>query len=561
LGLDKGVELEGRVVSAGVALGRALIVDDTSSFPRHTIGEDEIPGEQDRLACAIEAVRRSLRHHIEAEHGADSGEVQQVLNAHQMVLGDEGLLEAITHRIGQERKNAEWAVAEVSREIIRRFEEHRDPYLRARAEDHRDMGNTLIEALIAERSGSTCALGDVEHPVVVARHFFPSTALRARRIGAVAFLAESHATVSHAAIILKGLGIPVLGAVDGLLEEVRQGDLLVVDAMRQRVIVRPDSETRTRYERVVQETSTLYDRLAEMKSSTPIETRTSNGSAVRLYANIENPRQLPVVRQSRLEGIGLFRTEFLALDQGFVPGEEAQVKVYTEVLRAMGSLPVVIRTLDIGADKDAGLARCTGENPALGVRGIRRHLRREPGELRTQLRAILRAGNEGNPRILPPMVTRVEDIREAREHLERAKKDLQGERIPIGAEIPLGAMIEIPAAAVSVREILQEVDYVSIGTNDLIQYLMAADRDNPDVLTYQDTRHPAFLWMLQFIADEARAMGRMNDVGICGEIASDPTLIPVLVRMGYRSLSISPALAEGARKAISHAPAESGGPA
>lgn len=542
--------LGGRIVAAGLAAGTALIEDETVPVPRHKIPADRVQEEQGRLSRALEALRRNLRYHIEADHGADDSDLQQVLRAHEMMLADEELLAAARRRIAEENRNAEWAVAEEGEEVIRRFEELRDPYLRARAEDFRDLVTMLLEALRAEGLGAACPLRLPERPVIVARNFHPSTALRARRIGAVAFVAESQATVSHAAIILKGLGIPVLGGVAGLLEHVGPGDDLVVDAMEGRVIVRPDRKTRAKYELAHREVRERYERLAGLESPAPEAVRTQDGCPIRLLGNIENPRQLPMVIQACLEGIGLFRTEFLALERGRVPGEQEQVAVYREVLRAMAGRPVIIRTLDIGADKAGGLTRSTGANPALGVRGLRRHLLREPGELETQLRAILRAGTDGDARILFPMVTRVADVRAAKEHVERVKRGLVEEGVPFAAEIPVGAMIEIPAAAISVREILEEVDFVSIGTNDLLQYFTAADRDNPQVLTYQDSRDPAFLWLLEWVARSAAAVDRMGDVGVCGEIASDPGMIPILVRLGYSTLSVSPALAERARRAI-----------
>jgi len=543
--------LEGRIVAAGVAVGVALVEDETVAFPRYTISESQVEDEQERVRRAVEAIRRGIDYQLGQIGDQEEGDLHQLLRVAEMVLADDQMLEAINRRIAATRRNAEWVVAEEGERVVQRFQNLSDPYLRDRSEDMRDLGRGLLEALAAERTGSTCSLNVIDRPVVVSRSFFASTALYARRLGAVAFVTESQATASHAAIILKGLGIPVLGGVAGLLENTRPGDDVVVDALAGRVVLRPTAATRAKYEEVLEQEKAdgaRLDRQAEVGA--PVRVQTRDGEVVHLLANIENPRQLTVVIANRLEGVGLFRTEFLALERGRVPGEEEQVAIYRKVLRAMRGRPVVIRTLDIGADKDAGLARCTGANPALGVRGVRRHLMREPEEFETQLRAILRASPEGRAKILIPMVARIEDLRQARAHLEKAKGALAAEGVPFSRDIPLGAMIEIPSAAISSREILEEADFISIGTNDLVQYFTAADRDNPDVLTYQDTRDPAFVWLLEYIAKSAREAGRMDDVSICGEMASDPEMIAVLVRLGYRTLSVSPAMAESVRRAV-----------
>ncbi|MDP8234891.1 MAG: putative PEP-binding protein, partial [Candidatus Erginobacter occultus] len=282
----------------------------------------------------------------------------------------------------------------------------------------------------------------------------------------------------------------------------------------------------------------------------PVESTTRDETVIHLAANIENPEQVELMLRHRLEGIGLFRTEFLALSADTIPGEEEQYAVYRRVIEEAAGRRVVIRTFDIGADKqNPNIYRDRGQNPALGVRGIRRHLICCPDELRVQLRAILRAAENGEVGILLPMVTTVEDIRRVKRHLEIARKELRREKKPFSPKIALGAMIEIPAAAFAAGEILKEVNFVSVGTNDLLQYFLAADRDNPELVEYGENPSPGFLSLMRLIIEQATAQGRQNDVAICGEMAANPSALPALIRLGYRSFSVSPILAPAVRAA------------
>ena len=268
---------------------------------------------------------------------------------------------------------------------------------------------------------------------------------------------------------------------------------------------------------------------------------TADGTKIVLKANIENPDQVGLVLAHGLEGIGLFRTEFLISAEGRVPTEEQQYTAYRRVIEKAAGFSVVIRTFDIGGDKGMGLSdRCTGRNPALGLRGIRRHLMDRPEELRTQLRAILRAALGANVGILIPMVTTLDDVTAAKGHLADVRKALRQAGVAFSGEIAFGAMIETPAAAATVHDILGKVDFISVGTNDLLQYFMAADRDNERVIQYNDATSPAFLWLMEHVIRQAQNIGREADVTVCGEVASDRRVLPHLLRMGYRSFSVSP---------------------
>jgi phosphotransferase system enzyme I (PtsI) len=334
--------------------------------------------------------------------------------------------------------------------------------------------------------------------------------------------------------------------VSGLREQVADGDEVIVDAVNGTVIIRPRPET-------VQKFAALKQQLElpeEPFHLPPIGGTTKDNIPIRLMANIDNPDQIQLVRRNRLEGVGLFRTEFSVLQSNTFPTEEEQYAIYRHVFTAAGRR-VIIRTFDIGGDKQiSSLNYCVGKNPALGVRGVRRHLLWHPEELWIQLRAILRAAVGCQVDILLPMVTTTDDVRQVKKILKDVKEELRKEDTLFSDDVMLGAMIEIPAAAIGVSEILAEVDFVNIGTNDLLQYFVAADRDNEAVLRYENFEDKAFLWLLHFVAERATELGKEDKVTICGEIASNPQLVPLLLDLGFRSLSITPTAAQSVRNAI-----------
>jgi phosphotransferase system enzyme I (PtsI) len=468
---------------------------------------------------------------------------------HELILEDEQFHKAVLERIGYERKNAEWAVTEELERVIDGLEGSGDPYFRARAEDIRDMVQNLIAGLT--ESSKTPLEGEVwleQSHVVVTSNLFVSEVMRAQGARIQGFVTESSALTSHGAILLKSYNIPAIGHAEGVYRHAGHGDPVIVDADHGMVIVRPGKNTRQEYEK-------YRRRLIRRPGGSryvPRAPETKDGTPVHLLANIDNDGQLIYVFSNRLEGIGLFRTEFLVLEKGDMPGEEEQYEAYKRVLDRMGGKRVVFRTFDLGGDKAAGrFERCAGRNPALGMRGIRRHLLQRQEELRIQLRALLRAGEGRRVDILLPMVTMAGEIKQVREQLDLVRGELTASGESVAPRVRLGAMIEVPAAAFAVQEILSEVDFVSLGTNDLIQYFMAADRDNEAVMSYYGNLYSRpFRSLLHLIMERAAAMGRAEDVAMCGEIAADSACVPVLLRMGYRSLSIAPVHASLVRQAI-----------
>jgi phosphotransferase system enzyme I (PtsI) len=331
-----------------------------------------------------------------------------------------------------------------------------------------------------------------------------------------------------------------------LLEKVDEGTPVILDGDRGILIANPSTKTRKEYE-------AMTEMEAEKKAPlSPQLCTNEKGEPIRLWANIENPEQAKLVLTHALEGIGLFRTEFMIMASGQVPSEEDQYRAYRSVVETTVGRRVNIRTFDIGGDKQMGVdCQCTGHNPSLGIRGIRRHLIMDPDELRIQLRAILRASHGFDTALLIPMVTTLEEIVQTKQFLEEVKQTLREEGAKFLDSIKLGVMIETPAAAIATRDILSMVDFISLGTNDLLQYFMAADRDNEQVVDYNDPTNPAFLWLLKFIITEAQKLGREDDVSVCGEIASNPEVILQFLKMGYRSFSIASVIADSLRKVCS----------
>ncbi len=544
------IKLRGTTICPGIGIGRVRVLDQEFIIPKNEILPSQVQSEQRSYTEAVKAVSDHLHEHIEEAHAGSSLSSSVILKNHKAMLTDEQFHEAVLSRIATEYKNAAWALEVEGEQIIARLDASRSPYLMSRAEDIRDLVASIVDALSpTPEMYKKASQKNGEPKVCISDNLFPSSVMEARRFHSVAFATESAALSSHAAILLKGFGIPAIGSLRGLRESAVNGDLAIVDAVNGVVIIRPDHDTLQKYIALKQELEVPE----ELPPSPPISARTKNGINVRLMANINNPDEIHLVLRNRLGGVGLFRTEFFVLETESFPTEQAQYDIYRRVFTAADGRLVVIRTFDIGGDKQiADLHYCTGQNPALGVRGIRRHLLRRPNELQTQLRAILRAAVGFPVGILIPMITTVDDIKEVRRLLESVKEELRAEDKPFSEEVQIGAMIEVPAAAISIGDILAEVDFVNVGTNDLLQYFVAADRDNDAVLQYENFESKAFLWLLRFIIERAAELGKEKNVTICGEGASDPELVPLLLSLGFRSLSITPTSAKSTRNAIAN---------
>jgi len=526
------VVLQGVSICPGIGFGPAHVVDPALSVVPTKLAPQRVEAEKKRYTAAVNATKHHLREHVATVHGDETPETKAILHIHEAILNDDSFHDQVRKRIAADRKNAEWSLQQEAADLISRFSAMRDPYFEARGEDIRDMAHNLMGVLSGEKSkaGRRADKGRV----FASRHLHSSDAMLAQRCGSAGFASESRALVSHAAILLKGFGIPSVAGIKGLTDLVREGENLLVDGTNGVVIVCPRPATLAKY-RSRKRTPERFEKIA---TPTCIA---SDGERIVLKANIENPDQVRLMHAHGLEGIGLFRTEFLISAEGRIPTEEEQFATYRRVIEQAAGAPVVIRTFDIGGDKLMGLPdTCGGRNPSLGLRGIRRHLAARPDELQTQLRAILRAAGGADVGILIPMVTTVEDIVATKQHLDSVKEEMREAGIAYSSGVAIGSMIETPAAAALTGAILSEVDFASVGTNDLLQYFMAADRDNENVIQYQDAANPAFLWLLEHIITEARKAGREMDVTMCGEVATDARMLPHLLRMRYRVFSIPP---------------------
>jgi len=543
--MAKEVRLEGISICPGIGMGRVYMAQTAQKVPQYFIDKSQIENEQGRYRRAVDEIKESLHEHVELTHKSPYFNTSQILKIHELMVEDKQFHDAIHMRIARDNKNAEWAVYEESERILDGLDKSGDEYFQARSEDILDMVSNIISALSSTTERQSEITGKI---VYYSAHLYVSDVIKAKRDEIRAFITESSALTSHAAILLKSYNIPSVGAVKGLRSYIQQGDRIIVDGTRGILIIHPSPATTKKYTAVLES----LKKSAEKRYSQPLALKTKNGTPIHLMANIDHDNQIEHVLSSRLEGIGLFRTEFLVLAGGSVPDEEEQFKTYKRVLDSLPARRVVFRTFDLGADKFRyQLEKCRGNNPALGIRGIRRHLILHPEELRIQLRALLRAGHGRVVNMVIPLVTRIDEITDVKKRIELIKKELSDEGADFTSDIRLGAMVEVPAAAIAIEDFLSEVDFINVGTNDLLQYVMAADRDNEAIMDYYgDSNNKSFLYMLKFIIDRAKHVNRCEDVSICGEIASDTSYIPLLLDMGYRSLSISPVAAQKIRSAI-----------
>lgn len=537
--MKRALSLTGTPVSPGVAVGRAVVwLSREESAPRRTLERDEIPLEIERFRRAAEAAV----HEIEATAGQVlqrlGPEYASIFHAHALFLKDRAFLGPIEKRIEVELANAEWAVMATAEAFVSRFRGLPDEDLAARAADLDDVAR-IVRKHLGDEAVRTVKMEDLagEDIVLIADELTPSDAVRIPRERVVGFATERGGKTSHAAILARSFGIPAVVAVPRLLASVGDGDHVIVDG-RDGVLWREPSED------VV--TLFLERRALEARREESLKERsighvasTADGEEIAVRANIELVSETKDVLKYGADGVGLFRSEFLYLSGGSeLPDEAAQTAAYREVLAALAPRPVVIRTYDLGGKKGARQLIGTEEsNPVLGLRGVRLSLKR-PEMFRTQLTALLAAASAGDLRILVPMVSGVEEMRRVRSVMDEARSELRHRGVDVPDNVPLGAMIEVPSAAVTVDLIAPEVDFLALGTNDLIQYTLAVDRANETVSELFRPHHPAILRLLARVADVARTARR--PLSICGEMAADPAMFLLLLGLGIREFSMGP---------------------
>lgn len=522
--------LHGEGVCAGVAGGKLHVLHRQTETPKRQISDPE--GEIARFDAARERAIAQLAA-LEEETQERLGQEQALLfQIHQMMLEDLDYRESVTGIISGQLMNAEYAVDQTAAQFSQIFAQMDDAYMQQRASDVLDVSRRLISVLMGREEAGWA--GD-EPVVLAADDLVPSETARLDRQRVLAFVTAQGTGSSHTAIFARTMGIPaVVGLGDALLPDY-DGREVYVDGAAGEVYIDPDPETKAQ---LISRREALLRLRQHAEQYRGMPATTPEGKRIQLCANIESPKDLEAVEQGDGDGIGLFRSEFLYLGRDDYPSEEDQYRAYRQVVQAMAGRMVVVRTLDIGADKQASyFALPQEENPAMGMRAIRICLTR-PQVFRTQLRALYRASVHGNLAIMFPMITSLEEVRQVKEICRQVRQELQEAGVPFRAETPLGIMIETPAAALISDRLAPEVDFFSIGTNDLTQYTLAVDRQNGSIGAFCNPHHEAVLRLIRYTAEQAHQAGIW--VGICGELAADPSLTQTFVEMGIDELSMSP---------------------
>ena len=526
-------------VAPGIAFGTAHVIEPgITDVPLRALAGNEIEAEQTRFSAAVTKAQHQvgkLRGKVAALPGSAAEEMGYLLDAHAQMLAGSRLVRGAAKRIGERRINAEAALAEELNAIVQVFAAMEDDYLADRVQDIRDVGNRLLRGLM--RVGYQAFSDLPEGTVIIAEELTPAdTALMdPNRIAGFATMIGG--AQGHTAIMARSLGLPAVIGVARLFDHVRSGDQVVIDGDAGRIIVNPAPETLARYRSIEAENRRRTQRLDRLASLPAI---TRDGTEIALMANLELPGEIDNALGAGATGIGLLRTEFMYMNRDQPPSEDEQYRDLKAIVEAMGGRPVTVRTLDLGGDKLAGAMAGDipqSANPALGVRAIRLSLRVLP-LLEAQLAAILRAGAHGPVRILLPMIGNPGEVRKVREVMADVVRDLHRRRLPIAdPPPPLGAMIEVPGAALSADSLARVCDFFSIGTNDLTMYTLAIDRGDESVAALYDPLHPAVLRLIQFSVRAGLNAGL--PINLCGEIAGDPRFTPLLIGLGVRELSMS----------------------
>ncbi|MDR0270487.1 phosphoenolpyruvate--protein phosphotransferase [Paenibacillus sp.] len=536
------IKIQGIAAAAGIVIAKAFIMEQVPLIIEKRIVKD-VALEISRFRRALESARieiQSLKERTFQQYGAEKAEI---FESHLLILNDPELIDPVEGHIRDKQMNAEFALQEVAADLVAMFENMKSAYLKERAADMRDVTKRVLSHLLEVK---VIDLSEINEKVIlVAEDLTPSDTAQLNREYVLGFATNIGGRTSHSAIMARSMEIPAVVGTKNILTQVHDGDTLILDGSEGLVIVNPDSETLKDYQIKQQEYEKKRAEWAKLRNE---PTLTKDGAHVELAANIGNSSDAVNALANGCEAIGLYRTEFLYMGRDKMPSEKEQFIAYKTVLEKMEGKPVVIRTLDIGGDKELPYLELPKEmNPFLGFRAIRLCL--ELQEIfRIQLRALLRASVFGNLRIMFPMIATLEEFRQAKALFHEEKAKLEAENIPVSDSIELGIMVEIPSTAMLADRFAKEVDFFSIGTNDLIQYTMAADRMNERVSYLYQPFHPSILRLVKMVIDAAHREGRW--VGMCGEMAGDSTAIPILVGLGLDEFSMSAASILPARSLI-----------
>jgi phosphoenolpyruvate-protein phosphotransferase (PTS system enzyme I) len=537
------VKLTGIGASEGVAVGPAFVPATGKPEPeRDRITEDEVEAELQRFKEAVEAVAGNLSETGDRLRAAGSEEEAGIFDFHVEMAEDPELASAVEERIGN-LESPEAAVIAVGEEYAAEYAAMDNEYLAARADDVRDVTGQISAQLMGRGISAFEAL---KTPSVVLSHSLaPSDTARIQKGMALGFVTAEGSRTSHVSIMARSMGIPAVVGVGPELEDILAAKTVAVDGGGGYAIADPDADTVVEFERM---SGALAEERAALDEYCHVEASTSEGRRIEVAANIGSASEAEDALEWGAEGVGLFRTEFLFMERDDLPSEDEQYEAYSAVAHAFGEKPVIVRTLDVGGDKDLpGVDQAAEENPFLGWRGIRMSLD-TPELFEPQLRAILRAAANGNLKVMFPMVADVGELEAAKAMLQKCRRELESEGVEIG-EVESGVMIETPAAAVCAGQLAEESAFFSIGTNDLVQYTLAADRGNERLRRLQNADHPAVLALIQRTCEAASAA--RIPVGVCGEAAGEPEMIPRLVELGVTELSMAAPQIPRAKKVVS----------
>ncbi len=530
--------VQGIAASAGIAYGPAfLYLQNELEVPRYTVEPGKLAAEIARFDQALVTTRQQISR-IQAQVKQNLSEEEALIfDAHQMVLEDQALIGETLRELEATGLNIETCFNTVAQRYIAAFAEIDDEYLRERAADIKDVTKRLLHVLLGQTAANLTGL--VEQRIIVAHDISPSEAAGIDRSSALGIVTDIGSRTSHAVIVARSMKIPAVVGARDLTTKVQSGDRLIVDGYEGVVIVHPTEATLLRYGKIEAEKKSFESRLL---AANELPAETLDGVRVTLRANIEKPDEVALVRHYRGEGVGLYRTEFLFLNSPTVPTEEEQYAAYRAIVEGLAPAPVTIRTLDLGGDKPLpGDLQLGGPeaNPFLGFRAIRMCLE-HPELFKDQLRAILRASAHGRVELMYPMISGAEELDRANALLDEARAELRARGQAFDEKLRTGAMIEIPSAALVADLLAPKCDFFSLGTNDLIQYLLAIDRGNHRIAHLYDPSHPAVLRVLKLVIDAAQR--HRIKVGLCGEMAGDPVYAPLLLGLGVDELSMTPPL-------------------
>lgn len=522
--------IKGIGASYGDSFGKAFILKNDVNIVYGTIEKEHMDEELNRADTAVALVKSEIENALR-DIGASKVQID-ITMAHKSILQDKTFLNMVRSKIRDELKNAETAFNEAAQYFIDAFEKMNSEYMRQRAADIDDIGKRILTALLGEGDKLANISGD---NIVIADEITVSEIIRLKQLKVKGIIMSGSSTASHTSIIARSMGIPaIIGVGNVLKENVTNGISLVMNGKSGEIIIEPEEK---QISECINRMELANKRHEENKALKDVRVWLKDGRLINLYANIGSPDEIEMLHENGAEGVGLFRTEFVFMNRRTMPSENEQARIYASAVKRMKGKPIIIRTLDVGGDKKIPYIDIAEEqNPFLGLRGVRYTLSNQ-GLFKEQIRAILKAGAYGPVKILVPMITTVDEIRKTKLLIETAKKELADEKVPYSPDVETGIMIEVPAAALITDILIKEVDFVSIGTNDLCQYMMAVDRGNPGVSVLYDFNHPAMQRMIKMVVDAAHAEGK--HVCVCGEAASDTDHAVRLVGLGVDTLSMN----------------------